>query len=708
MQREWGPLLQSQGDNVRALTCSPDGSLLAFVHDNAKIQLRNMITGALEQSWRGLPGPAYCLAFSSTGLVAIIVGIRPPTFSVGLWNAETGAHLGYFADHDRQVDALKFSPDGQQLVSVAHDGLVALRSLTDRHDSVDTSKIATDDLGLQKKRTSLSTKIATLDKKWDFSHHFALNKMSSQYHWINNLCASFPENVDMIAISCGTGFLHIFRTIDGSIAYSLKYEDNLDNVAFSPDGTQVAWIRSTPQRKHWEASQLELRDIESNCMVWRQERFPSIKESLVYSPDGQLIASYDGNDRIVLSSAKSGSIIHTTSDQPLANILAFAPQSDILLSAGFFNRIDMWDVADIINTDSGSTRTCTDILHSDFDSVCADFERMISDFDIFHPDFVRWITADISCFEFTPTDHGSITITHRTVKWHHGRDKSTFVRFSRSGRLAAWVNEDAWIVCWVAGSKTKQLPNPSNINSQFYHSEGWGLEFSHDEHLIAANSSDGVLIWEVRTGTLLQKIDYATGPIAFGPDNTIAILKDPYDEQVVEVLCCRTGEILHAIDCWDDLKPREITLSADGELLALARESGLEVQCELWEVATNKMLETIQSNWNAPRLRFRDDNTALEYDRGYLPFQSLAGRKGSQSSKSLSKVWMEVEGREWIVRNKQRLFWLPPTFRGPVVVSGATVTISLRLGHLAEIDLSCMDQAELVETKGISRGLVRY
>ncbi|WP_017304680.1 WD40 repeat domain-containing protein [Spirulina subsalsa] len=119
-----GEKLRSQavGGTLHSLVFSPDGQTLASGGSDRKIRLWTVPSQQELNSLR-LLNQVYSLAWHpSQPILASATTYKTITF----WDTTTGEKVALLAGHENRVNAIAFSPDGQQLVSASQDGTVKL------------------------------------------------------------------------------------------------------------------------------------------------------------------------------------------------------------------------------------------------------------------------------------------------------------------------------------------------------------------------------------------------------------------------------------------------------------------------------------------------------------------------------------------------------------------------------------------------------
>jgi WD40 repeat protein len=233
-------------DIVDAVVFSPDGQTLVGGGWGDIIKLWDVNTGKLKKTIR-TANMVFALAISSDGGLLASGGRcnEHPENNLELWEMPTGKPRGLLKGHSDAVFSLAFSPDGSILASGSGDYTV---KLWDPQSGTVKQTLTGEPSGGQVPRVAFSPRgsplaIVGLD----------LNR-----------------GIRLLDIPSGAT-----RTLDADFTYS---------VAFSPDGRTVAIGQNNP-------AEIELLDVASGALKRKLEGPPGDLLSLVFSPDGKLLAS---------------------------------------------------------------------------------------------------------------------------------------------------------------------------------------------------------------------------------------------------------------------------------------------------------------------------------------------------------------------------------------------------------------------------------
>lgn len=328
-----------QWEAVTSLAISHDSHMLAVAaHSHSRVSgggssltlwnlktgklIRTLFEGRVGQSWDqpavaaeqepqsrriGLNGDLiYSVAFSPDGQT-LAAGMSNKT--IKLWNVKTGEEIRTLKGHDYAVHAVAMTPDGQTLVSGSSDKTIKL---------------------------------------WNLKTGELLRTIKAHEKPVSTLAISADGR--LLASGSDDKTIKIWNLSTGELVRTFSDTTEIQSVAFSPDGQMLASTRYSYGRYDSGVP----RDNDPAVKLWNLntgQQIPILKEnfykdaaSVVFSPDGQTLASYvmvhqnPGGQVIKLWNLKTGEQIRTIKgDFPLV----FSPNKHFLVTTGGL-RVQVW------------------------------------------------------------------------------------------------------------------------------------------------------------------------------------------------------------------------------------------------------------------------------------------------------------------------------------------------------------------------------
>lgn len=266
--------------------------------------------GSEWRTFHGTSGALYAVAISQNGRLLATAGHDKLVY---VWDIENGNLLKTFHGHTNSIYYLAFHPNNHLLLSGSTDGTVRFWTLPCGEDSPLINQTVQDDptiiqahpkifynADLSPNGRLLATVGADLIVRfWDLTQD------------------SFPERLDLR------------KTV------SHPNEQDIDSVAFSPDGTKVACGGSRAVHL-WEINQSE------ESLILCQHTLSIF--TLTFSPDGTILASGSEDGTVCLWNVATGKCQHVLRGHTdTIYQVAFTPDSSFILSCSFDGTIKFWD-----------------------------------------------------------------------------------------------------------------------------------------------------------------------------------------------------------------------------------------------------------------------------------------------------------------------------------------------------------------------------
>jgi WD40 repeat protein len=322
--------------SVTPVRFSPDGTLLAFGYQNT-VRLVQAATGAPVGTYSGHANTITAMAFSHDG--TLIGSSDSPT--THLWRVSDQTIVRVLARPvgNSSVNSIAFSPDGQQVVAYGDPGVMFWRTSDGQS-------------GLIYDTTGAGAPVAYAPDGQTFFAGHSLYRASDrtvlQARTDSSLAAVYKPDSSAILLSGSTG-THFWAIADGTFAdqylppppgFPTKPDETH---VLSPDGLFLARTSTTSTDYRITIEQNPSGQL-VRTLGDATVGHTSTVTSIVWSPDGQLIASTGQDQKALLWRVSDGTVLQTVDLHASSGRAAFSPDGRYLATTSD-QTSELWDVA---------------------------------------------------------------------------------------------------------------------------------------------------------------------------------------------------------------------------------------------------------------------------------------------------------------------------------------------------------------------------
>ena len=548
--------LEGHSSDVRSVSFSPDGSILASASYDSTVKLWDVATRQNIATLEGHSLRVFSVSFSPDGSTLASASYDS---TVKLWDVATRQNIATLEGHRDVVYSVSFSPDGSILASGSEDATVKLWDVATRQN------------------------IATLE-----GHTSSVSSVS------------FSPDGSILASGAEDGTVKLWDVATRQNIATLEGHTRwVYSVQFSPDGSILA-------SGAWRDNTIKLWDVATRQNIATLEGHTGWVYSVQFSPDGSILASGSFDNTVKLWDMATRRNIETLYSRGAITSLAFSPDGNILASGSGKTSNDnaqvvLWDMQAILQSQPQALV-----------KISGDNQQGVSGEALTNPFVVEvrnkngvGLAGFPVRFTVTAGDgklSGRFSVENATTD-ANGRAQSTLtlgdlpgtntVEASFAGRKVAFNAVGVGTSTPPIGSDYQTWHLPEGAIARLGKGRINEVAFSPDGSLLAVASSFGIWLYDAATSRELALLLGHTSDVysvSFSPDgSTLA-----------------SGSRDNTVKLWDVATRRNIatleghtsavisvSFSPDGNTLASGSSDNT---VKLWDVATRRNIATLEGH----------------------------------------------------------------------------------------------------------------
>lgn len=325
-------------DQVFSVAFSPDSRLIASGSYDPIVRLWDTTTGVLQQTFKGHSDSVRSVAFSPNGR---LLASGSDDNSVLLWDTTLGTIQHILKGHTDWVRSVAFSPNGRLLASGSDDRTVQLWDTTtgqgtSKDDSGQVLSVTFSPDGRLLASGSLDQNVRIWDTTTWYTTTSVFQHTLKRHSGPVSSVAFSPDSRILASGSSDK----IVRLWDTSISLELTLTRILDLV----QSVQPLMPFLDDKRLADIPSDKKIRAMDIFTRMHNPKHFLSLLYTMVFSPDGRLLASTSENNMVYLWDTTTGTLQQTLEGHLcLASLMAFSPNGRLLASSSENRNLRLWD-----------------------------------------------------------------------------------------------------------------------------------------------------------------------------------------------------------------------------------------------------------------------------------------------------------------------------------------------------------------------------
>lgn len=348
--------LAGHEDRVNQISFSPTAPFLASVSDDQTIRL-----------WQTTLNRPTLSAIVESGVTVNSIAVSPTDSEIMAIAAgqeiqirqTDGTRLKTFPAHNKQINSLSFSPNGQWIASASSDGSVKVTAVEGAEEGAEILTIEEkeeENTFFYKARFSPDGQtLATVSsgdsiKLWNLEGQ---EIVQLQGHKAEVFDIQFSPDGNTLATASADGTAKLWDRQGNFLAGFKGHDGPVYAVSFSPDGQVIVTAGNDKTIKLWSLDESLLSTLAG--LEGHAARLFSVR----FSPDGKTLASASEDQTIKLWEVETGSLITTlVGHEDGVNSLHFSADGQSLISGGDDNKVLSWNIKTLTSLERLLEESC--------------------------------------------------------------------------------------------------------------------------------------------------------------------------------------------------------------------------------------------------------------------------------------------------------------------------------------------------------------